>query len=275
MQASRFLPFFLLFTTLNLSACGENDDIASSALLSTTDLTPYNAFLDRFEAFYGPLATSHGGELVVHRRLDDTRVDASAQRFRGGPWELSFHGGLIHEERLTFDAFQLIVCHEAGHHFGGFPLRSDWGANEGQADYFATQSCAREMWRGEIEANAAARASVDPYAKSACDRAWSIENEQNLCYRSMSAALTLMRFLGYGEDIRFDKPSRDSVAKTKKYYPTNQCRLDTMVAGALCNKTFNPTVIPQTQAEAAENSCLDAVPSIGDRPICWFARVEE
>lgn len=273
---TRGLLVALLFVTI--AGCREDEHAVSSTFHATTsepDLGPFNAFLDRFEAMYRPLAADHGGELVVHRRLDSTTVDASAQRFGEGPWELTFHGGLVREERLTFDALALVVCHEAGHHFGGFPLRSEWGATEGQADYFATQSCAREMWRDDHAGNAAARASVEPYAKSKCDGVWAGEAERNLCYRSMSAALVLMNYLGGGQKVAFDTPSRDSVAKTKKFYPTMQCRLDTMVAGALCSREFDPAVIPKTQAEAAATSCLDTEPSVGDRPICWFKRVEE
>jgi hypothetical protein len=54
----------------------------------------------------------------------------------------------------------LIICHELGHHVGGFPFVSGtpfggyWAATEGQSDYYSTQVCARTMWDKETAINA-------------------------------------------------------------------------------------------------------------------------
>ncbi len=266
-----FRLFTIVVIFLSLTACGENSTSAASRLADVGE-QKFHAIIDRIEGLYGPIATRHGAKLEVNRRWISDEVNANTMQWTPEVWELNIFGGLARDERFSDDSFTLIVCHEVGHHFGGFPFRSDWGASEGQADYFSTQSCAREVWRDDKAANAIARESVDPHAKNLCDQTWTQEDEQNLCYRSMTASLEVARFLSHPNDVRFDTPSRDKAGKkSKKYYPTPQCRLDTMVAGALCTKSFNTLTIPRTEEEAAENSCLgEGGDAVGQRPECWF-----
>lgn len=270
-KRKHFLKIIVLFM---LTACGEELPTSAGYLNSAADMNEesFNTILDRMESIYGPLATRQGATLIVNRRWTNDTTNASATQYKN-TWELNAYGGMALEEKVSRDGFTLIMCHEIGHHFGGFPFRPDWGGNEGQADYFSTQSCAREMWRDEGEENRGFREKVAPYAKDLCDKAWTQDNDRDLCYRSMTGSLTVATFLGHGQNVSFETRSRDRVAKTYKFYPTPQCRLDTLVAGALCTKKFNREIIPSTESEAAEQSCLEKSreDELDQRPRCWFA----
>lgn len=266
--------FLKIIVLLLLTACGEEFPIHESYLASASAMNEdrFHGILDRMEGIYGPVATRQGATLLVNRRWTNDTANASATQFQN-TWELNAYGGMARHAKVSEDGFTLIMCHEMGHHFGGFPFRPDWGGNEGQADYFSTQSCAREMWRDELEVNRGFRTQVSSYAKNLCDKAWAQDNDRDLCYRVMTGSLTVATFLGHGQDVSFETPSRDRVAKTYKFYPTAQCRLDTLVAGALCTKSFDKHIIPLTESEAAEQSCLEKSNEDGieQRPRCWFA----
>src|SRR5262249_54767545 len=148
---------------------------------------------------------------------------------------------------VTSDGFSIILCHEIGHHLGGFPFLSYWIADEGQADYYATQVCARLIWKDQVETNASFRASVDPLAKASCDQIWTQEADQDLCYRITKAAESLgvlVSSLDGSPLPQWSTPDLSVVDVTWDFHSYAQCRMDTYLAGALCTKTFDNTVIP-------------------------------
>ena len=77
--------------------------------------------------------------------------------------------GMARRPEMTEDAFMIIVCHEIGHHLAGMPQYDEWAAIEGQADFFATHACAKNMWRDERNKNAEFSESVLAIAKDKCD----------------------------------------------------------------------------------------------------------
>jgi hypothetical protein len=215
-----------------------------------------------------------------------------------GPlWKVFMYGGLARRPEITPDGFQVIVCHELGHLFGGYPFYRTifggliWFSVEGESDYFATQSCARELWKNEPEQNAVHRATVDLYAQQRCDLAWSSRRERDLCYRIADASTSLARLLATpekGEKPSFATPSLESVARTSRRHPKAQCRLDTYFEGALCTENRDPSIIPgkrlagyvgnffnrRAERQAAAQSCHTAEGYFdGVRPRCWFAPV--
>jgi len=97
----------------------------------------FNAVIDRAEAIYKPIIAAHGGTLVMHRNWDDSTVNAYAEQ-NGSNWEVSMFGGLAKRPEVTEDGFAMVLCHEIGHHLGGFPYVQDWAADEGQSDMHAT-----------------------------------------------------------------------------------------------------------------------------------------
>lgn len=220
------------------------------------------------EEFYAPLFKMHNAELVIVKKWDDPTVNAYATQI-GSRWEVHMFGGLARRKEITPDGFQLVICHEVGHHLAGFPFVQSWAANEGQSDYFATQSCGRRLWEDDVEKNAIAAQTIPIYPKQLCDAAWSSVERRNLCYRVAQAGFSLAALLSSGS-ARYETPSKQVVARTYNQHPAGQCRLDTYMAGALCVVKFDVEVIPKTEKDSAEVSCLSSRKDIGFRPTCWF-----
>lgn len=196
------------------------------------------------------------------------------------------YGGLARRPEVTKDGFVLVICHELGHHLGGFPFYSggDWAANEGQADYFATHACAHKMWDGSAD-NALSRDGVDPVAKQQCDQSYTLQDERDVCYRTANASQSLanlLAVLGAENTPQFSTPDLSEVSATYEGHPAAQCRLDTYFGGALCATRFNEAVIPgrnhpkgqesvEAEADAAQYSCTRAQgQTLGVRPLCWY-----
>ena len=229
----------------------------------------FNEAIDKAEAIYKPIIEdSFGKKLVFSRRWSDNTVNASASQFFG-TWNVNMYGGLARRPEVTLDGFTLVVCHEIGHHLAGYPFSSSWAANEGQSDYFATLSCARELWRDELQVNASFRDIVPAYPKALCDKVWALEADQDLCYRSMMGGKSLADLLSAlrNNEVSFETPSQEKVSRTNNSHPAGQCRLDTYMAGALCDAEWNPLQIPgkdlgrqrnssEAEEESAQHSCL-------------------
>jgi hypothetical protein len=267
----------------------KEDNLFRAASMTQAD---FNAIINSIIEQYKPLATLHGGNLSSNNKWSDATVNASAeQQTFGSRWIVNMYGGLARRPEVTPDGFALVVCHELGHHFGGYAFYSDddWAGAEGQADYFATESCAHKIWGTQLELNAKAAETVAPTAKAKCDAAWGSVDQRNLCYRTATASMslaTLLAKLGSEADPSFDKNDPAVVTTTDVNHPAGQCRLDTYVNGALCATAFDENVIPgrnhaegQTskaaELEAGKYSCLATKGTrvVGDRPLCWFAPV--
>jgi hypothetical protein len=251
--------------------------------------TQFDSIIDGTVAAYQALAASHGGKLVAKKSWKIDQLSAGSTEFFG-KWTIAFSGGLARHPLMTSDGFQMVVCHETGHHFGGFPfmytvLQGNWAAAEGEADYFAAQVCTKKMWANEIDQNETARSLVAEYPKSKCDEVWKTRNEQNICYReaiAIESMYAVKHVIEGGPAPRFDTPDTQQVAETYKDHPSVQCRMDTSFAGALCAAPFNEAFIPGANAEggkgsqaaekeAAEQSCTSySHYEIGLRPRCWF-----
>lgn len=237
----------------------------------------FNEVIDEAIAHYQPIIASHGGTLKFNRLWTNGTVNASANR-QGRTWVVNMYGGLARRPEVTKDGFALVVCHELGHHLGGFPFTGGgifggrWAANEGQSDYFATLSCARDLWQDQNAINAAAAQKVDAKAAGVCNEIWSTDNARNLCYRIANASLSLATLLANGEKVAFDTPDQTVVNRTANQHPNAQCRLDTYMAGARCVAEFDKNVIPQNLAQSRENTCDVANQyTEGTRPRCWYA----
>lgn len=227
----------------------------------------FNKVIDTAEKVFKPIIKKHGGTLDIKRRWDDSTVNASAIQM-GKTWEVNMYGGLARREEVTLDGFALVLCHEIGHHLAGFPFVSEWAANEGEADYYGTQACVRQLWRGQE--NEVAAQTVDATPKAACDEAWTSDADRNLCYRIMMAGRSLAELLSHGAgNVSFSTPDPKVVERTFHEHPEAQCRLDTFVAGALCKASFDMNLIPGDEPEAMKYSCGPRFDQ-GQRPTCWF-----
>lgn len=216
----------------------------------------FNEIIDSVTSYYEPIVASHGASLKVNRLWTNPTVNASAEQ-TGSSWSLNMYGGLARRPEITEDGFALVVCHELGHHLGGFSFykgMGEWAANEGQSDYFSTQSCAKNIWKDSAARTPAA---------------------------AQSLANLLAKLSGERSLPSPDKPDQARVRVTYDAHPAAQCRLDTYLAGMKCSAPFLETMIPGknhvegqqsfgAQAEAYENSCASGE---GSRPRCWFAPV--
>jgi hypothetical protein len=242
----------------------------------------FNEVIDYVSAYYEPVVESFQGKLNIERNWDDSTVNAYATR-NGNIWNVAMFGGLARRPEITEDGFALVLCHELGHHLGGFPFVREWAADEGQSDYFATQACARNLWKNHLELNATFETTINKVAKQKCDRSWSSKEDKKLCYRVANASLSLATLLGAlnNEVPDFSSPDSSKVAVTNHAHPKAQCRLDTYLAGGLCKKTFNDGFIPGSLAkfdsaakekEALSVSCSQFANQheFSGRPACWF-----
>lgn len=247
----------------------------------------FNDIIDVVSDFYRPIVKQKGGDLVVIRKWSDSTVNAYANR-QGKKWNVSMFGGLARRPEVTPDGFALVICHEIGHHIAGFPFVREWAANEGQSDYFATQACGRNLWKTDFKINASFQTTVNPVAKAKCNDRWESQTERDLCYRVSEAGFSLANLLGAlgGQKPDFSKPDTSAVLKTNHAHPKAQCRLDTYLAGGLCDIDFDDDLIPgsgrlmddkakEKQALSVSCSQFDKTREFAGKPACWFKQTVE
>ena len=285
MRTARFLMagFLLSSATVRASILPPNNlDLEDGLIKGGISKKEFVDTIAQVSNLYAPILKKFKGNLAVEGNWDDSTVNAYADR-DGNVWKVYMFGGLARRPEITVDGFSLVMCHELGHHVGGFPFVSDWAANEGQADYFATQACARKLWAQDDAENEKSASTVNPIAKKKCDARWQSAKERNLCYRVAGASLSLARLLGALEGTKpdFSKSDAKVVTETDHEHPKAQCRLDTYFAGALCDVQFKDNLIPGSSAQASDASrekealtvsCsqFDKVRVFAGRPKCWF-----
>jgi hypothetical protein len=230
----------------------------------------FETILYAAEEIYTPIVAAFGAQLVVNGDYADKTVNAYANQ-DGDRWEVSFFGGLAKHPEMTVPGFALVVCHELFHHLGGFPVYSNsrWAAIEGQSDYGAVTACARKMfdqnspmrvWGKDLMKK---KKPTEPSGQKSCSGFYGIDKE--VCEITLEGGLSLGRVLAAlnGEKApSYSTPSKVVVSKTMETHPPAQCRVDTYLAGALCNKTWEDRTIPRNKSEADKASCA--------KPKCWY-----
>ncbi|NOT78580.1 MAG: hypothetical protein HOP07_06205 [Bacteriovoracaceae bacterium] len=233
-------------------------------------------FLDaitRVSSAYEPIVAQKDGKLIMNNRWDDNTVNASAQQ-SGKNWQVNMYGGLARHPLVTVDGFMMVVCHELGHHIGGAPRynrNTDWGSNEGQADYFASLKCMRRVLENEDNISAIANMTIDADVVTQCSSVYKSESEIALCKRVSMAGKSLAMLLGDlggNSNVKFNTPDVSKVAKTNDNHPQAQCRLDTYFQGSLCDKSITDDV---SKTDAIQGTCIkkDGY-TAGVRPLCWY-----
>lgn len=240
----------------------------------------FHQAIDDLEDLYGPIfKQEYKSTLVIERKWDDGTVNAYAFR-RGSKWHVAMFGGLARHPETTQDGFSAVICHEIGHHIGGAPKKgswmSAWASNEGQSDYFATAKCLKLLFEKQEEEtlkryHAAKQDEEEKTAKLLCDSIHSEELEAAICYRASIAGKSLARLLGSlrgNADVSFSTPDPAVVSKTDHNHPKAQCRMDTYLQGALCDKDKRER---PSQTDAAVSYCMRADGyQEGVRPLCWY-----
>jgi hypothetical protein len=228
----------------------------------------YNDVLKQFELSWSNLIENkYNKKLILKDAWEESRVNAHATRDDDNNPVIVFNGGLARHEQMTKEGMLLILCHELGHHYGGAPKsfrgkssRRSWSSAEGQADYFATNKCMNAFLPYTLSAM-----SIDyDTAPLGCD--------SELCRRIAPAALSVGNlFASLKQQWRkpsINKKDPNKVDKTEYTHPSPQCRVDTFLAGSLCEQEFG---IDFDNKDHRVGACLIEEYPAGARPSCWFS----
>jgi hypothetical protein len=236
----------------------------------------FNKIIDGIAVIYAPIVReTRKVELKIVKAWDDATVNAYASRVSGA-YQVNMFGGLARHPATTEDGLALVVCHEIGHHIGGFPKKtemwgSSWASNEGQSDYFATTKCLRKYFeKTQNSAQVLTRMAVPVPVQDKCFASFGQSRDHAICVRvalagqSMGNLFAALRKLPAKPD--FATPDPKVVSATNHNHPDPQCRLDTYFSGALC--TVSHTVDLSDKDEKT-GSCTDYSKG-GARAKCWF-----
>ncbi len=249
------------------------------------DEATYNSMIDRVENFYKPIVAAKGATLVFNRMWTTDTVNSTAHQ-SGKKWYVDAYGGLARYPIMTADAEAAVLCHEMGHHIGGFPKgkgvfgTSSWASNEGQADYFATMKCFRRVFENDDNVSVMSNVTIPKEVTKGCENTFKSQKEIALCERESMAGKVLAQVLwelGRGSSKvagepsaapSFETPSTATVSTTDDQHPLAQCRLDTYFNGSICGMAATDDF---GVSDAATGACAEEKgDKYGFRPRCWF-----
>jgi hypothetical protein len=279
-----------LFVNFNLSSFGcdingktgfvpPNDMNIPIGLKSLGGLTQqrFNFILDKVVRIYTNEFTKRGKKLVLNRLWSNGQVNAYAHQ-EGMAWNVDMYGGLARHSLITDDGYMLVACHEIGHHLGGAPHSVEksrsWGANEGQADYFANLKCMRKLFENDNNQQIISKMFIPNEVKEKCSLVYKNDNEYAICVRTSIAGLVLGRVLNevnQDGNIDFTTPDTSIAAVTFDGHSKSQCRLDTYFQASLCDKNISDNV---SDNDYKIGTCTKSSgDEIGIRPSCWFKEI--
>lgn len=228
---------------------------------------------------YGPVAVQNFNKPIYFKVNDEESVSASADHTS---YSLSviINKGVLSSPRLSPDGLRMVICHELGHLFGGAPRRNipmEWDgpvaddgrsfmSSEGQADYYASLVCFRKMLleqRGEEPKPDFLR--VGPKLKAKCEVTAGLRGEDlQICLRTGLAGEDFLKLV-FEFPISCEKEDTSITPELlRDSYPGRQCRLDTIVNGALCGDV-QPMVLDFNIQ--SQNTCGSVHAA---RPGCWY-----
>ena len=236
----------------------------------------FNDVIDEIEHVMAPMVKAHGGKLSIVRNWTDEEVNAFATR-TGDTWNVEMFGGLARHPEITEDGFKLVLCHEIGHHLGGAPVKAQrkWASAEGQADYWATLKCLRQVYLHDKNAEIIKGKTVPAGIKEACLKAHHDSNDQAICIRSALSGESVANLFASleGSIISFSSPDKTKVPKTFEGHPAAQCRLDTFFQGTLCTVDYREETSLGDEVKGTCHTSLGH--KIGTRPLCWYNYVRK
>lgn len=281
-----YCSLLLSFAALSYDNSGTHSIAPKNNMYIGTDIKEFNFegvtkedfhdVIDKVELIYRREVEALGEELEIVRYWDDGTVNAYANR-RGGKWRIIIYGGLARHESITKDGLSLVMCHEMGHHLGGYPKKrkhndSRWSSAEGQADYYGALKCLRRIFKTEDNISIVAHLNVPNIVSKRCASVWPTEVEIAICKRTAMAGHSLAGLLSDLSSVsipEFQTPDSAIVFSTEvKGYPSVQCRLDTFFAAALCSK--NELITPTKKRKNLGLCTREESNHIGSRPQCWF-----
>jgi hypothetical protein len=251
-------------------AVGNKDQFGKITGIGEED---FLATIKNFEnKFARNLEDNHDYELIVFKSWKSSTVNAYAERDKDKIM-ITVYGGIARHKAVTKDGFALVLCHELGHHLGGYPKKSTnrWSSAEGQADYYATMTCLKKLWEDEDNRAVVQTLNVPEFAKNKCADAYKAESEQILCQRvSMAGKSIALMFQDLDQESfepEFHTPDPQVSSNMVYLHPFSQCRLDTYFQGSLCSK--NEFILDEDD-EHFGTCTLRNGDILGIRPACWF-----
>lgn len=236
---------FILSLVGTLSAAS-----AASAQITHDQLKKVSAI---FEAEFNPELLPKNQKIIINRpptpampdiwwEQDVAHASYSSYTDESGYKEmyLFLFGGYARLPGMTVDGVLMTLCHELGHGIGGIPYKNKTdgvqSSTEGQSDYFAARYCLKRMFK-KVPPQQAIKAP-DVYTENLCKKRFSAKEELDLCFRGMQALEVERMYFEYadGSQTFYDRPDRTVVSEVEReetFYPSAQCRLDTMMAGIL------------------------------------------
>lgn len=179
-------------------------------------------------------------------------------------------GGYVRAPQSSFEVIALTLCHEVGHYLGGSPKQKidsptgDWASAEGQADWFATQSCLPLVFDYFKKNHFQSLNYIYPnLTKKICLQLDQHLNAQQLekCQWLVGSSAQFGEFvqLHFAKDVAVPSIDKNATERPQQTlystYPSLQCRVDTLKQGALC-----------------AISSLIQKKSVCVRPSCWFVQ---
>jgi hypothetical protein len=236
----------------------------------------FKRLIDSVKRVYIPIFKKKKMNLKIEAFWEDKQTNAYAG-LRGTDRYVLIYGGYARHRFMTKDAFLSVVCHEIGHHLGGFPKKAhgSWSSSEGQADYFSTLKCMKEVLRSYQNNEVTALSlNLPEMVKKECRYQFPVDNDYFICLRSAKAAedhgrvISDLTGLEESLEVSLITPSEEKKFSTSLQHPSPQCRVDTKYQGALCNV---PTSIPLDDEDEKKGAChLNNFNILGVRPSCWF-----
>ena len=234
------------------------------------DEATFNGVIERFQTLFQPIFKARGRTLKINANWKSPMVNARAHR-RSRTRYVTMYGGFARHEKMTATGFAVVLCHELGHHLGGAPITGVWASTEGQSDYFATAKCMRRYF-DEYGLLDDLNVSSESFIGKICLESFDELDKQVWCQSNLEGSIVLSRVLAelQGRDEpRFETPDTTVVRNTNYRYPPAQCRLDTFVAGAICNIDYD---ISFSTKDPITGSCHpDSGSTGGERPKCWYS----
>ncbi len=224
-----------------------------------------------FLSVYRPIVAKTGYKLAVKNRWTDETVNSNTYvDEERKTWVINAYGGLARSRGMTVDGYMMVMGHELGHHMGGaptYPAPENWASNEGQSDYYAAAKAFRRV--SDVGALLdPPNIEVPSLVELKCS-IWQDQQNFNICLRSMMAAFALATVLNELEEnpvpVAFETPDRRMVKRTFDGHPAAQSRLDTMVAGAICQVDYH---IEFSRKDPSIGACMSGP---GARPRSWYA----
>ncbi len=230
--------------------------------------------IKKFETFFSPMIDrDHNAELIVYKSWASNTINAYADK-KPRKVEVTVFGGLARYKSMTTDSLMLTLCHEIGHHFGGYPkkMTNKWSSAEGQADYYSTAKCLRRIWEKEDNVAIMLKANVPAVVKNECAQTYKTENEQAMCARMSLAGKAMAELFQYLDndslEPKFETPDWEVATAMQYMHPFAQCRLDTYFQGSLCSVSEAQEFDDGDETAGACHVKLGF--SRGLRPACWF-----